>query len=291
MIKFTGESGGGTYTFNIMPQYGYSSILHLPMHFFKTQRISKYWDDGSEYDFRMCEIPSWQMNAADQANFMLFVDNYYTGRGTLDIQMDLGSTPSGFFPFGVDLGDKGIFHVQIMEVGESGVKYAPWQWFQNSLKLMLIPGSTLPAYTPPTPEDEGPLHIYFDSYQLYGLKLLSPQQPAEPEHAMAIHPVITRNGSVFYTDLSGAGDTFRSNLPLIMKAGNAAYLFKYARQYRTGFLEILPLEKSYIFGMELDAPYEFIALLIQNEIKIVHEAKCKFSTSLALEHQYTKYPV
>ena len=139
------------------------------------------------------------LNADKQAEINSFFDD---NRGEI-IRMymgvdDDGPHPTGYFPFGADLGDYctlptgGVryFEVYTIEQGTSGVLRAPWKHFNNELTLVMHDKIT---YTRPTPAIQG-------NFFVGAIGLYHPQSEVRVSHKKGLQVDVLHGGNCSVVD-------------------------------------------------------------------------------------------
>jgi hypothetical protein len=269
------------------PDFGYVTTIKMALHFAKVPPLDSIWDDGYLHDSRKCKISRWLVNTDEQTALITFLNDLARGRNN-DIQLILGNDPSGFFPFGADLGDKGTFVMQIPveDYKEGKQLYDPIHWWENDLVMYLKPGSTLPSYDLPPPETEGDLRIGTIEHLLY------PQEPSDSNHIRALLSSVTENGTVDVIDKAPAIDEFETTLPLLMRKGNCANLLDYlvACPDRSIPFDMSIEGGQYLFGIlyppvppEEEEESGYCVNFIDNKLEITHVNYDQFIMKLKLK--------
>jgi hypothetical protein len=76
-----------------------------------------------------------------------FLRNVTSGRAENFI-LRLGENHTGFYPFGPDRGDYGDFTVRLLTQEQSGCLREPYQWFEDTLSLVMVNFPTAPMVFP-----------------------------------------------------------------------------------------------------------------------------------------------
>jgi hypothetical protein len=143
------------------PKFGYDSEIHMPI---ITSKIHprgyafKDIDPLGSLDYRMLSNFSTQLPVDQKTSLNTIL------RTTLRCEkfvLHLGSTPTGFYPFGPDLGDVGDFCVKINTREQRGMTIAPWKYFEDNISFVFCPDATWPAPNPsmPFPRSQGTFGI------------------------------------------------------------------------------------------------------------------------------------
>jgi hypothetical protein len=277
----------GTNTIEIRrPDFGYSTAVNMRLHYANTIG-SDIWDDGASYDSRQCRIKQWLMTKTEHDDLMEFLNNIDKGRGN-SITLKLGSTSTGFFPFGADYGDKGDFSIRVptIDYKEGKHLYDPLHWWENDLMFCLVPGSTLPSYTPPAAENEGEMEIGTVAH------LLCPQTPPSPLHIRGLNSSITNNGTVDFFESGVDSDSWETDIPIEMRTGNCAALIKFltGAEGRGNLFGFVPPLNLFPFGYHEYGEFSYFDVyLLTNKIEIAHVNYEKFLTTIRLK--YSGVPV
>lgn len=256
------------------PYFGYSTRIRMGLHYSRTQAGYKIGDDGASYDSRICEIPTWILDATDQLALNTFLNDIAIGRGN-NFQLELGATASGFFPFGADKGDKNNFICTLVDFERKGAQLNPYLQHSNSLSIAYVSGPSS-AYTPPVVESEGTLSIGT-------VTTLRPVQTfPQATQEMAIIREVSRGGSVSSVDLGTQGDHVETALDLEMRTGNCAALITYLLTARSGDIAVSTPAYTWLFGLPNDYMGDYTTKLLNGEIVITHDRHDLFKTQLKL---------
>lgn len=253
------------------PYFMYSTILRMGLHYSRVYGGYKMGDDGAAYDSRVCEIPTWLLDATDQLALNTFFNDLTLGRGN-NFTLGLG-TSSGFFPFGADKGDSSNFVCSLLEFDRKGAQLNPYLQHLNSVKFQYVSGPSS-AYTPPAAETEGTL-------QIGTVTTLRPVQTF-PQAVLeqAIAREVSRSGAVSSTDLGTSGDLVTTDLDLELRPGNCAALITYLLSARGADISIVTPANTYLFGRPYLDDATYVTRLLSPEIKITHDNYNLFKTRL-----------
>lgn len=249
----------------------YVTTIRMGLHYSRTQAQYKVGDDGSTFDVRVCEIPTWLLSSTDQLALDTFFSDPDIGRGN-NFKLDLG-TASGFFPFGTDKGDSSIFTCSLLEYDRKGAQLNPYLQHHNSLKLVYVSGP-VDAYTPHTAEIEGSLSIGT-------VTTLKPVQSfPQVVQEQSIIREVSRGGVCTSVDLGLLGDLVESDLDLELRPGNCAALITYLLSARNGDIPIVTPGNTFLFGNQNYGGGTYTTKLLTPEIKITHDRFNLFKTRL-----------
>lgn len=255
------------------PYFGYIVSITMGLHYSRTQAGYKIGDDGSTYDSRICEIPTWILDNTDQLALNTFFNDIDIGRGN-NFQLELGTT-SGFFPFGADKGDSTNFICSLVDFDRKGAQLNPYLHHLNSLKLAYVSGPSS-AYTPASKENEGTL-------QIGTVTTLRPVQTfPQVTQDQSVIRAVSRGGVVTSVDLGTSGDLVETALDLELRLGNCAALIAYLLAIRAGDIPVVTPGYTWLFGLPNDYMGNYTTKLLSPEIKIVHDRFNLFKTQLKL---------
>jgi hypothetical protein len=261
------------------PAYGYSTILRMAFDVKLTNfGAAVSWDNGIANDVRLCKIPKMQRNASKQLEIETFFDNV---RSEL-FQLNMGTAPTGFFPFGADLGDCGgsganAFDVYALDQTATGVLRAPWLHFDNDLTLVL---KNKFAYTRPAQVDQG-------SFFIGDIGLHHPQSEVDVSRVSSLKADLLHGGNCAFVDNGKIADYYTSNVKLVASTANTAAVIHYLQNtVRSSNFTITSPKNVYLFGRknvkENGAANVYTVRLLSNEIEFTHVRLNKFEFTLKL---------
>jgi hypothetical protein len=161
------------------------------------------------------------------------------------VQMQLGATATGFFPFGPDKGDLGTFTVRILSWTDGPRLYEPLGYATVDVEMVMV---TAPSYTPGAATSEGTLQVGTVTTLRY------PQQDSDvdPLGQYRTRSDLTRSGAPYVWDLSYAADRWISEWAQPMNSLNAAALtaFLISASGRGSEIDIVSGDGSFLFGIE-----------------------------------------
>jgi len=266
-------TGGNSITVD-MPQYGYTVDVFLSIiPAMSAAGTLTAWDNGIAYDHRVLRGLKWLLNAADQAELQDFFTTVGKGRET-SVVFGLGGTPTGFFPFGADKGDKGNFSCRMIEQSQGGMNISTWRHYENTLKFVLV---TPPSYSLPTQVDEGDFQIG----SVDGIRY--PQGGFELDAQKNVSHVLTHSGVPYEMDGANSADVFYNSFTVETNQTKMAALMAYLTATARGgeFQTIFPSD-SYPFGIEQSAGGAMNVRLNQTTLSMTHNNFDSFSLPLKL---------
>lgn len=268
---------GVTITIGV-PWYGYTSVVNLPTTVVKMSNGTyKTYDPTNTYDVRQCRCTLY-LDATDHTNFSAFMllGGY---RANDDIILTL-PTGSGFFPFGPDKGDSGIFRVAISKPDYQGIVESPYKYFAT--EITMTNAGAYPSYSLPShaARSEGSWSIGTIS----GLRF--PQGLFKPERHTAMDVQPTRGGKAMIIDRTSYGDWKETEFSLSLNGPKAAavlyYLVTTARG--AGFNIVTP-DDYYPYGY--DSVYgngTITSIMVNNILEITHDKYDQFTVDLRLAY-------
>lgn len=258
MIKFIVDSA--EYEVN-NPTIGYTSTIKPALvHQALMPRGYSIWDNSYLRDQRICKAIFLMSNTLTTILVNLFTDSD-KGRG-LDIELDLGATPTGFFPFGPDFGDKGIFNVRMINIIVGGSKEAPYLNFETEVTLGMV---TKPVYTLPTEVPEG---VNFSIGTITDLRY-PPDFPL-PDSNYLMNTNVMRNGTVYYT-VDKLENQYFTKLPMLCNQSKAAALLKHLTEtVRGNDVTLLGDANFYLFGPDVIGSGQYKTKWMNEVVEITH---------------------
>jgi hypothetical protein len=275
-IHYTDNSSAAQYFDISKPIKGAETTITLPIDFSVAADGTRVpYDnapDGS-LDVRQCQA-EFYLRESDQANLMALLSD--TAGRSRDIQLEL-SPASGFFPFGADLGDGGLFtcSVQIPTLG--GIGGAPYLHFKNTL-LFTMSGSA-PTYSIPADETiPGPMTIG----SVTNIKF--PDLWFQPNTTIRNYTSILNGGTASYINRGQLGDDYDASFELRMRNARCARLLQYltntGRSVAYVSMPFITPLKCYPFGQLQKEGGTFQAQCIQNVFKIKHVGFQQFNMEM-----------
>lgn len=244
------------------PEYGYSSIVHMPINWVETANGWDGWDNGkgqTTYDYRTCKIPRFLFSKAMQADIVDFLLDSTKGRNT-DITIELGESETGFFPFGPDKGDLGDFECRIINRMPTGILDNPWLYFGNEVEMVMV---SAPQYAIPVPVDQGDLQIGTVDGLMY------PQDGIKPISKYGLRQDLTLSGAVNALDI--AHNQYETEFELWANHSKAAALIDHLTgTVRNNDVSIVAPDNHFLYGAENGASGNYTSKLIQSSIEIRH---------------------
>lgn len=240
-----------------MPQlYNYTEI-NLSFKTVKTSDSSiKYFDNGSSYDF-ITTSSKYLLNRSEMINFKGFFEDQQMSRSD-NFQFILEEN-CGFYPFGPDLGDSGIFGVQFIDSKWTTRLNKPWDMYELDLDLHLY---SIPYYEVPQV-----------SYKQGSFKLDNLVNLPNPEILLTYenHYIkdTTLGGKLTSIDLGLSNWMYSSKFTFNVSVQNAKLLLNKLKMLRTNSFIIQTPNKCYPFGAELGFG-SFVVSLLSNNIIVTN---------------------
>lgn len=139
------------------PSFGYRTEVIMPLVYSRRADGSYGIKDlGSSYDRRICKGLRFVLSDAEMASLVTLLGGTANGRGE-DLELQLGASATGFFPFGPDKGDMNTFTVRA-EIKEGGLSVIPFKRFEPELILYYLSGPSV-AYSITDTVSDGTLQI------------------------------------------------------------------------------------------------------------------------------------
>jgi len=257
------SAGEDTITIN-NPEYGYIAYVNMAISVVETEHGYQLWDNGIGYDHRTCKVDRFLFSDTEAATLETFLNSH---RGEI-IALTLG-TDSGFFPFGPDKGDTGIFTIKVLE--RNFTLYDQFNQFTKSFKWLMV---SAPAYTLPAITRQGNFSIGGVDYLMY------PQTGISQGKEYGLSTSVTLGGDGYYVDkkvnVTTSGFTQNCN------EGLAAALFAYmtGSNGRASDITIENAGRYYIFGVENGASDSYLCKNISPVIQCEHVGNEQFEIPL-----------
>ena len=214
----------GSYTVNVnRPQYPYDVELHAPICI--TQASDGAYPDSSffdpldptntyhgGYDYRILVTSTWLMPSTQKAALNTFLRSVLGGRAQNFI-LSLGDNHTGFYPFGVDMGDYGDYIVRILSQDQGGVLASPFRWFEDQFAMVLVTPPSAPANI--LAQAQGALSI-----GSYATGLMYPQDGFKAKSIYDIQTDISISGKPYSIDSPIISDSWETEFQLDLNSGN-----------------------------------------------------------------------
>jgi hypothetical protein len=269
-----------------LPCYGYETEIHMPITISDVHPGGfSFYDppDGSSnlgtFDYRILSTAKWLLPASQKTDLNTFIRSSSKGRAQ-NFTLSLGSIPTGFFPFGPDLGDLGDFTIRLIEQKQGGMLYAPLKQWQDNLSFVLV---SSPLYT----ADSGISQGKFQIGSVFGL--LFPQNTFNPEYNYDYQTELSRSGIPNSIDGREASDTWVCSWEQQANAGKTAALISFLTGVygRTADITILSSNNFYVFGIDNGDSGNYTCKFLgssraKNELvlKITHDGYNQFTIPL-----------
>lgn len=262
------------------PDFGYSVAIHMPIYTAEVhpQGYSFFDVDSSgASDYRILTA-NFLLTKAEKLALNDFFRDAEKGRCE-NITMRLGVNPSGFFPFGPDLGDIGDFTVRLLEQKQGGATYSPLIYFRDELKFILV---SAPAYMPGTALSEGPFQIGAVT------GLMPPQTDISPESNYNYLNTLTRTGVPYSIDGLMQDDEYTTSWEQYANDINMGSLIEELRiTSRISELNIVSGNNYYLFGNDKGSQATYVCNFLgsardkkEMKINVVHERFNRWKSTL-----------
>jgi hypothetical protein len=227
-----------------LPIYPYSCELHMPITVVErhpTGYAPGFDADATKAsDYRILNTGKWQLPAAQKSALNVFFRDAALGRAET-VTLNLGATPTGFFPFGPDKGDSGSFSVRLIAQQQGGMLLSPFKYWQDNISLVLV---TAPAFTAGAGTAQGSFQIGTVTGLCY------PQNTFAPVSQYNFRTDLSRSGVPHSVDGLTASDAWETQFDQQCNTGNAAALVAYLQVARAGDITIISAANYYVFGMD-----------------------------------------
>lgn len=266
------------------PSYGYQCEIHMPI-YTANKHPSGYAffdaDNTGGKDYRVLVMARWQLPIDQKAMLNNFLRDVSGGRCE-NITMSLGATPTGFFPFGPDLGDVGDFTVRLLSQNQSGILMSPLKYFEDELSLVLVSAPTPPAA--PSITSQGNFQIGTVTGLLY------PQTTFRPTSQYNLQTGISRTGSPYSIDGNNSGDSWETKFYQQCNTSLAVALvnFMESTSGRASEIDIMTDLNYYAFGIDQGGSAHYIAQFLGSSkssreivLKITHERYNRFTIPMS----------
>jgi hypothetical protein len=241
-VTFT--SGGSSIVVNT-PEFGYESEVHMPIHLERAEdNTYSSWDNDNTAasDYRILSTSSWKMPVSQKAEFNQFFADSLKGRCET-ITMNLGATPTGFFPFLPDMGDKGIFTIRIIKRNQSGILSDPRGYFQDDISMVMV--------SSPSPSNDFVAEIDQGSFQIALVDgLLFPQDGFKPIADYKFSTILSRSGAPSSMDAPSLADSWSTEFDLECNTGKAQAVLSALLSTRTDDIPIYSPDGYYVYGYD-----------------------------------------
>jgi hypothetical protein len=254
-----------------MPVRGYTSEIHVAtMHQRVEPRGFTIWDNGSAYDYRLCDA-RFMLDPTEALRLLDAFADADKGRG-LTVSIDLPAS-SGFFMFGPDRGDTGTFGARITRLRDAGLQEEPWQYFSVEVSMV---ATSLPAYVLPSQVAEGDLQIGTITNLRY------PPMFPTPAVDFKFETVLTRDGSPYTIDKTSASDSETTQLSMVCNESKAAALINHlVNTVRDNTLSIVAGSGNYLWGRKAGASGTYTCYWLDEVISVSHDRHDEFRFNLS----------
>lgn len=267
-------SYGATEVLLSVPEFGYQTDIKLPFDFIKLDSGSyNVRDEGTKYDKRSCKC-SLILSPAEQASLNTLLNSTARGK-SLILTLPSGS---GFFPFGPDKGDTGVFTVVILLEGTPSIQSSPFKYFRCDLTIFNT--GVYPAYSLPTQIPEGVFTIGTIS------NCRMPQSLFEPAQSYGISVSFTESNRADFTDRGALFDSAATKFVQQCNQSKCAALLNYlTNTIRSGAFSVTSADNFYMFGSDQGSSDTYTVRMTSNALVIKHPRYNEFEASLELQKE------
>jgi hypothetical protein len=246
------QDTAGNYVDVYRPTYPYTSEIHLPI---AMQQASdgSYPDNGifdppdsnnviGTYDYRILKKSTFRIPVEQKADFNVFLRWATHGRAE-NFYLDLGDEHTGFFLFGIDKGDSGVFTVRIISREQAGPYMAPLRWFEDEIGLVLVSHTAvLPTFDY---SHQGKLKIGAAE------NLMWPQDGIKSKSLYNYQTGVTVSGVPHSIDGPRYSDSWETEFELLCNSGNTYnVVHEIVSTSRANLLSIVTPSNYFIYGMD-----------------------------------------
>lgn len=268
------------------PVFGYRTMIEFPFTIGETDDNQRFiYDEGESFDMRSCE-GDVILPISEQAAFNDLFRQPAASSGVRGqvITMEL-PTNSGFFPFGPDKGDAGLFTVIVEIVAFPTFGDVPFRYFKSRIKITTVSTTrgvpvSYPSYSLPAVVSEGGFTIGTVAGNRYPTSAFDNKGSEYGDFK-----TVTEGNIAYPVDRSQNADTWEAKFQMISNQPNAAAVIKYLSGTARGNAFSIagdPDGNYYIFGKDKASVGAFTVKLTQESIEIIHENYDRFSYNLNL---------
>lgn len=254
------------------PEFGYRCEMRRAIDTTETATGIELVDNGTAFDTRVCKIPRILFTAAQVLEAAWIKEN----QGE-ELTLDLGSSHTGFFPFGPDYGDTGLFTVVITARKYTGLLQAPYMHFGLELEITLQ-GSR--SAVVPVGIDEGDVQIGNVTGLMY------PQESINNPYEYGINSQVGAGG---FTEHSNNNyDVYATDFILRCNTSKAAAVAHFFRLYgRAESFTIITGANNYLFGFLRGGSGSYTVKQVDPMITFEHINHEHFNIALRLQEVYS----
>lgn len=247
------------------PEYGYSTDCHFAISIVETENGYRIWDNGSSYDYRTCSIGRFCFSESDALSVETFFNSHRQDIITLNIGYD-----SGFFPFGPDYGDDGIFTIKLLN--RKFDLYDQFNQFSKSFEFLMV---SKPAYAYPTIIPQGDFSIGNVDGLMY------PQTGINQDKTYGYKSSVSYGGDGYYVDKLRNKNivNFVQNCNETMAAALMEFLT--GSNGRGSDITLSNSGRYYLFGIENGSSGSYLCKNIKSVIRCTHIGTQQFEIPLS----------
>ena len=273
-------SANGTSVTIDPPEIGYDCEIIMPLTFFlrgdTTYGIYDYGQGGMSFDKRVSQF-SFIVNATDAGTLNGFFRNPAQGRGEI-VTLALGTSATGFCPWGADLGDKGSWTFAGLDYPPQAQLPNPYGYWRAKLKAAMVsaPGYSLPSQIDQVPSGKG---IALASVTA----LLYPPSGFELSAEYGILNILDMGNAPRAVDLGNYADTWNGRVVVNCNQSKcAALLYAMTNTVRANSFSLVCNTGDYPFGRDKPDSGTFTVQLAAPTIKVVAVDRNQYTVEMNL---------
>jgi hypothetical protein len=254
------------------PHYDYTVEYHWAIKSEAKKGYYKHWDNGSQYDRFVCKnIKFWVTKAAAETLSELLLDPDYMRIS--NFTLNLGTTPSGFFPASPRYGDVGNFTVNILSANPTGVMLDQFSHFEYVFTFAII---NTPSYTLPVLSSDGLISI---DYLTNAFRW--PADGFSPSIESGVVKSQANNRTVSHVDTGRNSDGITTSFVCEGSAGNVGHLINYLQSSRGNAITFGAHGNYYPFGA-IFTETSYSVRCVNKVFEIQHDRHNNFKIPLTL---------
>lgn len=262
-VTLSSFSGEGEKIFLPLPLLDNSTEINMAFKVHKTSDMTiRYFDNGQNYD-SITSKAKYLLTKEEIDNFIDFFEDQTRGRGNV-FRFEL-SQNSGYYPFGVDLGDTGTFFVKFKDAKWTTRLNKPWGMYELELSLHLV---SPPDYEIPTITYKQGSFIIDDLVNL-------PNPEIQYDYENHLFTKTSLGGKLNNVDIGLSDYMHSSNLSFDVSVQNAGLLISKLKSIRINTFTITSPINCYPFGSKIGSG-SFLVNLLDNTIKMSHNGHNNF---------------
>lgn len=273
------DDGTGNYIDFEQPEFGYKTEIRRAIESVESETGIELIDNGVEFDTRVCKVPRFLLDTGVNASGISeWISTFAGGMGKV-LDLILGETHTGFFPFGPDYGDAGTFQVIVSEKRFTGILQAPYLHFGMELEMVL---QSTHSRVPINEIAEGNLQLG----EVAGL--MYPQESINNPYEYGLKTEIGAAGHVEFSDNSW--NKYNSEFVLRCNTSKAAAVANYFSEVaRSTAFNMITGANFYMLGIDREGVVGNTYSVKQTDstIVITHVGHEHFNISLNLQESFS----